>query len=48
VAVDARGKVFIVDSGNMRLQQFVAAEEAEEHLLEGTETLTALPESLQK
>ena len=48
VAVDARGKVFVVDSGNMRVQQFVAAEEAEEHLLEGTETLTALPESLQK
>ena len=45
LVVDHRGHVFVVDSGNMRVQHFMPAEDAEEFLQEEAETVAALPES---
>ena len=44
MVVDPKGHVFVVDSGNMRVQQFMPAEDAEEHIREEAESLAALPE----
>ena len=32
--MDSRSHVFVVDSGNMRVQEFMPAEEAEDHFQE--------------
>ena len=37
LVVDHRGHVFVVDSGNMRVQHFMPAEDAEEFLQEEAE-----------
>ena len=37
IAVDARGSVFVVDSGNTRVQQFMPADEGSERLQEVAE-----------
>ena len=42
IAVDARGGVFVVDSGNTRVQQFIPSEEGSERLQEEAETATVL------
>ena len=42
--VDSHGHVFVVDSGNMRVQEFMPAEEAEDHFQE-EEALAFIPEA---
>ncbi|UCH91349.1 MAG: hypothetical protein JSU60_01120, partial [Nitrospirota bacterium] len=43
LGVDSRNHVYVVDSGNMRVQEFMPAEEAEEHFQE--EELAFTPEA---
>ncbi|HSV90564.1 MAG TPA: hypothetical protein VLH80_05670, partial [Nitrospiraceae bacterium] len=46
IAVDVRGSVFVVDSGNTRVEQFMPADEGSERLQEDAETTAELgPES---
>jgi DNA-binding beta-propeller fold protein YncE len=46
VAVDVKGSVFVVDSGNTRVEQFMPADEGSERLQEVAEAVAELtPES---
>ena len=47
IAVDARGSVFVVDSGNTRVQQFMPADECSERLQENAEALAELDKAQQ-
>jgi len=42
IGVDAHGSVFVVDSANTRVQQFMPAEEGEELLKEQAESAATL------
>jgi len=42
IAVDGRGSIFVVDSSNTRVQQFLQAEEGGERLKEEAEAAAAL------
>ena len=45
--MDAKSHVFVVDSGNMRVQHFMPAEDAEEHIRDASESIPELPERVE-
>ena len=47
IAVDARGSVFVVDSGNTRVQQFMPADEGSERLQEAAEAAAEIEKAQQ-
>ena len=47
IAVDAKGSVFVVDSGNTRVQQFMPAEEGSERLQEVAEAAAEMEKAQQ-
>lgn len=48
ITVDTHDNVFVVDSGNMRVQQFMPSDEGEERLREEAEATAALTDETQR